>query len=134
MRRLHHAGFAVKSIETTIERFAGSLGASWDSDIVEDPNQDVKVTFLRPFGLDSTPMIELVEPLSCQSPVHAYLRRGFGLYHLCYETESLVRDLDASRAAGALIAKHPLRAAAFGGRLVAWVYTRERLLLEFLQK
>jgi methylmalonyl-CoA/ethylmalonyl-CoA epimerase len=79
-------------------------------------------------------MIELVEPLSSRSPVHGYLKRGAGLYHLCFEVNSLENEIEASRALGSLIVKLPLPAAAFSGRMAAWVYTRERLLVEYLQK
>jgi hypothetical protein len=35
---------------------------------------------------------------------------------------------------GALLAKRPKPAVAFGGRLIAWVLTPEKLLVELLQK
>jgi methylmalonyl-CoA/ethylmalonyl-CoA epimerase len=134
MRRLHHCGFAVRSIAATANAFARSLRMFWNGEIIEDTTQDASVAFLKRPGPDCEPLIELVEPLTGRSPVHSHLRRGGGLYHLCYEVESLPDELEASRAAGSLVVRLPLPARAFKGRMVAWVYTPEHLLMEYLQK
>jgi len=108
--------------------------ATWSGEIIEDASQDVRVAFLRTPGCDSDLLIELVEPLSAKSPVQNYLKRGVTLYHLCYEVQSLQSELEASRAMDALVVRAALPAPAFNGRLIAWIYTRERLLVEYLQK
>ncbi|MGA7342745.1 MAG: VOC family protein, partial [Terracidiphilus sp.] len=66
--KLHHVGFVLASIEESAESFARSLGATWDRNIVFDPLQKVRVTFLG--GANATdPLIELVEPAGPDSPV-----------------------------------------------------------------
>jgi len=62
------------------------------------------------------------------------LSRGGGLHHICYEVDSLDSQVRASRAAGCLVVKNPLPAVAFGGRRIAWVYTPEKLLVEYLER
>jgi methylmalonyl-CoA/ethylmalonyl-CoA epimerase len=62
------------------------------------------------------------------------LKRGGGLHHLCYEIEDLENQLALSRAQGGLVVKPPLPAVAFAGRRIAWVYTRNKLLLEYLER
>jgi methylmalonyl-CoA/ethylmalonyl-CoA epimerase len=129
--RLHHVGYVVRSIQETADRFAQSVAASWDQKIIQDPLQDAKVSFLAGVAQEF-PLVELVEPASEGSPVANFLKRGGGLHHLCYEVESLDRQLEFSRAIGGKIVRPPLPAVAFGGRRIAWVYTKDRLLLEFL--
>lgn len=129
--RLHHVGYVVRSIEEIADRFAQSVAASWDRKIVQDPLQDAKVSFFAGV-IQEFPLIELVEPASEDSPVANFLKRGGGLHHLCYEVESLERQLEFSRAIGGKIVRPPLPAVAFSGRRIAWVYTKDRLLLEFL--
>ena len=129
--RLHHVGYVVRSIQETADRFAQSVAASWDQRIIQDPLQDAKVSFLAGVAQEF-PLVELVEPASEGSPVADFLKRGGGLHHLCYEVESLDRQLEFSRAIGGKIVRPPLPAVAFGGRRIAWVYTKDRLLLEFL--
>jgi methylmalonyl-CoA/ethylmalonyl-CoA epimerase len=121
----------VRSIQETADRFAQSVAASWDQRIIQDPLQDAKVSFLAGVAQEF-PLVELVEPASEGSPVANFLKRGGGLHHLCYEVESLDRQLEFSRAIGGKIVRPPLPAVAFGGRRIAWVYTKDRLLLEFL--
>jgi methylmalonyl-CoA/ethylmalonyl-CoA epimerase len=129
----HHIGFVVASIHTSVQGFLDSLQAEWDGIIFHDPNQSVRVTFLHG-KVAASPVIELVEPAGENSPVIPFLKRGGGLHHLCYETDSLENQLALSRAQGELVVKPPLPAVAFGGRRIAWVYTRNKLLLEYLER
>jgi len=131
---LHHIGFVVGSIEKTVDRFARSISAQWDGQIIADPLQGVRITFLRSVASPSESLIELVEPAGAKSPVENFLKRGGGLHHLCYEVDSLTAQLQLSRSLGALIVRQPMPAVAFGGRHIAWVYTADKLLTEYLAR
>jgi methylmalonyl-CoA/ethylmalonyl-CoA epimerase len=131
--RFHHVGFVVASIEPSVESFAQSLAAEWDGHIIHDPNQGVRVTFLRtPHAAD--PLFELVEPAGENAPVQTFLKRGGGLHHICYEVENLDQALTRMRTLGGLITRPPLPAVAFRGRRIAWVYTKNKLLIEYLER
>ena len=108
------------------------MNAEWDGIIFHDPNQLVRVTFLRG-KQPNAPLFELVEPAGDKSPVIPFLKRGGGLHHLCYEVENLESQLALSRSQGGLLVRAPLPAVAFEGRRIAWVYTKHKLLLEFLE-
>ncbi len=128
----HHVGFVVASIQDSVQSFAASLEAIWDGEIIHDPNQVVRVTFLR--GKHAAdPLVELVEPAGEKSPVLSFLQRGGGLHHICYQVDNLEEQLRRSRAAAGLITRPPLPAVAFGGRRIAWVYTKNKLLIEYLE-
>jgi methylmalonyl-CoA/ethylmalonyl-CoA epimerase len=132
MQRLHHVGYVVDNIEAQVAGFAKSLGAIWDQKIIHDPLQGAKVTFVRtPWPGDA--QVELVEPFGDASPVSRFLQKGGGLHHLCYEVENLTEHLRGRREAGCVVVRPPLPAAAFDNRLIAWAWTREKLLLEFLE-
>jgi methylmalonyl-CoA/ethylmalonyl-CoA epimerase len=47
--------------------------------------------------------------------------------------KSLDRQLEDSKGMGGVIVRPPLPAVAFEDRRIAWVFTRERLLVEFLE-
>lgn len=129
----HHVGFVIASIKKAGESIAQSLGTEWDGEIIHDPLQHVRVAFLRA-GAPNDPLVELVEPVGPESTVSQFLKRGGGLHHLCYEVNSLGEQLEVSKALGGLVARQPLPAVAFGGRRIAWVYTKNRLLLEYLER
>lgn len=128
----HHVGFVVSSIAKSIAGFAGILQADWDEQIFNDPNQGARVTFLRSRRAGD-PLWELVEPADERSPVHSFAAKGGGLHHVCYVVENLEQALVDARALGSLIARQPMPAVAFGGRRIAWVYTKNRLLIEYLE-
>ena len=127
----HHVGFVVASIEGQIAGFARSIGAESISEMYEDPLQSVKVAFVIPAA---GPQIELVEPLGEKSPVTAFLAHGGGLHHICYEVDGLEQHLAGMRKLGATLVRRAKPAVAFGGRRIAWMLTRERLLVEYLER
>jgi methylmalonyl-CoA/ethylmalonyl-CoA epimerase len=129
----HHVGFVVASIEKSVKGFSESTESEWDGVVTHDPNQGVQVTFLRSKEA-ANPLIELVEPAGENSPVIPFLKKGGGLHHLCYEVDSLEKQLELIRSKGGLITRQPLPAEAFGGRRIAWVYTKNKLLIEYLER
>ena len=129
----HHVGFVVASIQDCAEAMANNLSAKWDGQIIEDPNQAAKVTFLQS-ERPSDPLFELVEPYGEKSHLHTFLKRGGGFHHICYEVADLQNQLKISREQGSLVVRDPMPAEAFGGRKIAWVYTKQKLLIEYLER
>jgi methylmalonyl-CoA/ethylmalonyl-CoA epimerase len=48
--------------------------------------------------------------------------------------DDLEQALANARSMGALITRQPMPAVAFGGRRIAWIYTKNRLLIEYLER
>jgi methylmalonyl-CoA/ethylmalonyl-CoA epimerase len=130
---LHHLGFVVASISDVAEEFAASMSALWDGQIIHDPIQRVRVSFFSPAD-DRNPVFELVEPAGEDSPVSNFLKKRVGLHHVCYEVDDLESALREARAVGFVIVSAPAPAVAFGGRRIAWVCSKRRLLMEFLER
>ena len=129
----HHVGFVVSSIEKSAPAFADMLQADWDTHIFHDPNQGVRVTFLQSRRAGD-PLWELVEPADGKSPVQSFAVKGGGMHHVCYVVDNLEEALTRARSLGALVARQPMPAVAFGGRRIAWIYTKNRLLIEYLER
>ena len=125
-------GFVVGSIAAVATPFAFSVEGLWTKEIIHDPIQRVKVSFLAMPG--SEVQMELVEPAGDDSPVRAFLEKGGGLHHICYEVADCEQALAAMRQRGALLVRRPKPAVAFNGRSIAWVLTAEKLLLELLER
>jgi methylmalonyl-CoA/ethylmalonyl-CoA epimerase len=133
MSKLHHIGFVVPDIEAGMAGFCRSMNATWDGRIFEDPNQRVRVAFLTVQSGDA--QIELVQPVGDNSPVQHFLReKGGGMHHVCYEVVGLDATIAEWKSRGAIVAKRPKPAVAFGGRRIAWILTAEKLLVEFLEE
>jgi len=130
---LHHLGLVVASISQVAQEFADSMSASWDGQIIHDPLQQVRVAFFRPFE-KRNPVFELVEPAAEDSPVTNFLSKRVGLHHICYEIDDLETTLKSARRSGFFVVSNPKPATAFGGRRIAWVTSKQRLLMEFLER
>ena len=130
---LHHIGFVVGSAEESVTRFCSSLGAKTVSEVFDDPLQQAKVVFMNPDSSDGV-KIELVAPMGPSSPVAAFVQKGGGLHHLCYEVDDLDAELQDARKRKLVLLRPPKPAVAFGGRRIAWVITPERLLIEYLER
>jgi methylmalonyl-CoA/ethylmalonyl-CoA epimerase len=131
LQRMHHVGFVVPSIEAAMPGFLKSLNGTWDEKIFHDPIQSVKVAFLSTPGSDV--QIELVEPSGDRDPVSAFLAKGGGIHHVCYEVEDCDAAITQMRQHKALVVKRPKPAVAFGGRRIAWMLTAEKMLIEFVE-
>ena len=131
--RLHHLGIAVRSISEIAEGFHRSMFLQWDRRVIHDPIQQVNVSFFVPVD-SSAPQFELVEAAGKASPVSAFLDKGGGLHHLCYEIQGLDRALGEAREAGFVVLRHPAPAVAFEGRRIAWLGSRWRLTIELLER
>jgi methylmalonyl-CoA/ethylmalonyl-CoA epimerase len=130
---LHHLGLAVASIAAVVEKFAASMSAQWDGQIIHDPLQKVRVAFLKPAN-PRNPVFELVEPADEASPISSFLKKRAGLHHVCYEIDDLGSAIEAARAERWVIVSEPKPAVAFGGRRIAWICSRHFLLLELLER
>jgi len=130
---LHHIGCVVDSIEQRIESYRLSLGAVSVSQIFEDPIQSSRVAFLD-LPTPGLVQFELVQPAGPDSPVTRFLEKGGGLHHLCYEVDDLGEQIQWMKSQRATLLRSPKPAVAFGGRHIAWMRTRDALLIEYLER
>ena len=91
---LDHIGIAVRSIEAA--KIYEALGLTTDH--VEDvATQGVKTAFLSVGDAN----IELLEPLSEQSPVAKFIeKRGEGIHHICFRVTNMEEHLARLEAQG----------------------------------
>jgi methylmalonyl-CoA/ethylmalonyl-CoA epimerase len=83
MRRIHHAGIVVKSLEVAYRFYRDTLGLPLLKE-AEIPDQGVRAALL---GAGESEL-ELLEPLDPANGVGRFLsKRGEGLHHLCFETD-----------------------------------------------
>lgn len=130
---IHHLGLVVAAISAVAADFALSVSARWDGQIFHDPLQRVRVAFFIPADARN-PIFELVEPAGEDSPVTHFLKKRVGLHHVCYEIDDMESSLREATAVGLAIMSRPTPAVAFGGRRIAWVCSKSRLLVEFLER
>jgi hypothetical protein len=118
--KLHHIGLAVHDIAVV-----------WPTArVVIDPNQNVKVAFVSLHGQN----IELIEPLSNDSPISQSLRKGGKLVHLCYSVDDIDSAIVHGTTRGYRCIGEPVQAVAFHQRRIAWLFHREFGLFELVER
>lgn len=125
----HHIGVACADLDATRARYA-CLGYSIESPVFEDPVQSIRGQFLAGPGT----RIELVAPLSAESPVSGWIARGVHLYHTAYLTANLAASIAmARREMRAKIVVEPVPAVAFDGRRIAFLLAPGAMLIELIE-
>jgi methylmalonyl-CoA/ethylmalonyl-CoA epimerase len=131
--KLRHVGVAVPSLGPAAETLSTIFGYRVISGPFDDPIQKVSVNFLTRSPEDAAE-IELIAPLSEDSPITSMLAKGGGgAYHLCFETTDIEAAVTHAKNNGCVIVSPPVPAVAFNGRRIAWIYTRSRQLFELVE-
>jgi len=131
--KLRHVGIAVPSLGPATEVIQSLFGYRVVSGPFDDPIQKVTVNFLTQADQDVAE-IELVAPLTDDSPIKSMLSKGSGgAYHLCFETSDIEKALIHANKIGCIVVSPPAPAVAFGGRRIAWIYTQTRQLFELVE-
>ena len=131
--KLLHVGVAVPEIDPAVRTLELLFGYHVISGPFDDPIQKVAVSFLSRSS-DETIEIELIAPLTADSPVRSMLNQNRGgAYHLCFETTDMERALVHVKRQGCLLVSNPAPATAFGGRRIAWFYAPTKQLFELVE-
>ncbi len=110
--RLHHIGLVVPHLSELAEVFR-SLGLKQATQPESDPIQKVRASFIAPEKGDEI-YIELLEPLSDNSPVTKFLeRKGGGLHHLCFEVDDIDSVVDELVERGFKLVSPPVECAGY---------------------
>lgn len=131
MNRVDHIGIAVSSLEETLPYYTETLGLELLA-IEEVDSEQVKVAFLDGGNVK----IELLEPLSEQSAIHAFIeKKGQGIHHVAFGVTSIQDRLNELKEQGVrLINEQPKTGA--GGAQVAFLHPKSShgVLYELCEK
>ena len=96
MKKLEHIGIAVSDLRTAEALFERLLGTTvYREETVSEAG--VRVAFLRA----GAAKVELLEPLSVDTPLHRFLEnRGPGLHHLAFSVEDIGQACQHMQAQG----------------------------------
>lgn len=127
---LHHVGWAVRSIDEAKEYFCDVMGFKPVSETIDVPPQKVRVAFLE---MNSSTLLELVEPATPGSPIEQLLERtGGGAYHVCFQVEDINRAIKQLRKRG-FFRLTRFELAAHGMKRFAFLLTPDRQLFELCE-
>ena len=128
--KLDHIGLATNTVEDGLALWRDALGLEVDT-TEEIAEQGVRVAML---AIGDT-HVELLEPLSPESPVGKFLsKRGPGIHHIAVEVKDIHASLAEFKKRGARLIDETPRVGA-RGCLVAFIHpaTTNGILLELVQ-
>ena len=98
--RLNHVAIAVRDLDAATALYRDTLGARVSAAVAQ-PEHGVTTVFVE---LPNT-KIELLAPLSADSPIAKFLERNpdGGVHHVCYEVDDIHAARDRLLAAGARV-------------------------------
>lgn len=113
--KLHHVGIVVPKIQDSL----GELTKFLSFETIGIPNligsQKVNVCFLK-IGQS---YLELIEPVSSDSPIINFASKGGGFHHLCFEVKDINKEIYELEKKGAKVIVKPVKG--FEDRLIAFV-------------
>ena len=118
-KKISHIGIAVKNLDAALPLYTDVLGLPLEGmETVE--SEGVRVAFLR---IGET-RIELLEPLSPDSPISSFLeKRGEGIHHIALEVDGIGQKLNWLSEKGVrLIHEQPKQGA--HGALIAFLHPK----------
>lgn len=116
--KFHHVGIAIKKMDDNLSRVK-----------VHDPLQRVYVAFVDLYGCP----VEFVEPASEDSPVQKILERGASTYHVCFTVPDIHQAIQNAKQYDCACIAQPVGAAAFQGRKIAWLRSKDYGIIELLE-
>lgn len=128
--KFHHIGIAVRSFEKSLNYY-NALGYECSIPVI-DPHQEVELILCKS---DVFPWVELIKPISDDSPVMNYLKNAKeAMYHQCYTTTDINRTLDLLKTKNRVICvSKPYPAVLFYGEKVSFYYISGVGLMEFIE-
>jgi methylmalonyl-CoA/ethylmalonyl-CoA epimerase len=129
IKRVHHIGIVVRSLEEAYPFYRDALGLPLHKETTIE-EQGVRAALLTLGDCE----IELLEPIDPQGGVARFLeRRGEGLHHICFETDDIEAELAGLKERGVeLIDQQPRRGLA---GLICFLHPRahQGVLVELAQ-
>ena len=113
--KLHHIGIVVNNIQESLGELKNYLNFETTSAIMPVGSQKVNICFLKV----GEPFLELIEPVSPDSPISEFARAGGGVHHLCFEVKNIESELETFSKKGATILVNPIKG--FDERRIAFV-------------
>lgn len=116
--KIDHFGIVVKNIKESADFYQKLFGLKRETEIIKDPIQKVYVQF---FTTEQGEKIELVEPISKESPSYNALIKGGGANHICFQVKNIQEELIKLKKMNCIIVCPPTKGAGFNNAEVAFV-------------
>ncbi len=128
--KVHHIGYLVKNIEKSRAKFL-QLGYEVERPVKFDAIRDVNIEFLLNDGY----RVELIQPLSENSPMYPLLKRYKNSpYHICYEVDDLNKSVEELSGNGYTVIQEPKVAPCIDDKKVVFLTNISMGIIELVER
>ena len=114
--RFHHIGVVVPNIKNSLNDIKQFITFKETSIPTLIGSQKVNVCFLN---MDNG-FLELIEPISDDSPVSTFASQGGGIHHICFEVKDIRSTVSEMKNKGARVIVEPVLG--FENRLISFMF------------
>ena len=114
--RFHHIGLVVSNITNSLNELKQFIQFKETSIPTLIGSQKVNVCFLN---MDNG-FLELIEPISDDSPVSDFASQGGGIHHICFEVKDIRSTVSEMKNKGARVIVEPVLG--FENRLISFMF------------
>ena len=114
--RFHHIGVVVPNIKNSLNDIKQFITFKETSLPTLIGSQKVNVCFLN---MDNG-FLELIEPISDDSPVSTFASKGGGIHHICFEVKDIHSTISEMKNKGARVIVEPVLG--FENRLISFIF------------
>tara|TARA_B110000438_G_C15816350_1_gene652147 strand:- start:869 stop:1270 length:402 start_codon:yes stop_codon:yes gene_type:complete len=114
--RFHHIGVVVPNIKNSLNDIKQFITFKETSIPTLIGSQKVNVCFLN---MDNG-FLELIEPISDDSPVFDFASQGGGIHHICFEVKDIHSTVSEMKDKGARVIVEPVLG--FENRLISFIF------------
>ncbi|WP_394128830.1 VOC family protein [Shewanella maritima] len=125
-----HYAVTCRDLNRTLTDYLSINGSRLIRGPGENHAQDVRYAFV---DLPGAGTIEILAPLSANSPINGHISSGGGAYHLCYAVNDIDQAIIAAQTCQAKVIVEPRADDAFDGRKVAFLIHEDHGLFELLE-
>jgi hypothetical protein len=128
----HHLGIIVSDIKQASKNLKAIIPIKKKTKIITDKSWKVKILFL----IDNNKVTyEIIEPLGKSSPIYNALKKNINiLNHIAYESINFEKDCKKLIKQGLVPLTKAMGAVAFKNKKVIFFYTKEKFILELIEK
>jgi methylmalonyl-CoA/ethylmalonyl-CoA epimerase len=116
--RFHHIGIVVPNIKNSLNEIKQFIKFKETSIPTLIGSQKVNVCFLN---MDNG-FLELIEPISDDSPVSTFASKGGGIHHICFEVKDIYSTISEMKNNGARVIVEPVLG--FENRLISFIFLK----------
>lgn len=128
--KVHHIGYAVKDINQSIIEFK-NLGYKEIDKKQIDKKRNIEIQFME----NGNYIVELISPIGDIASINNLLKKNGPIpYHICYEVVDIESKIKGFIDKGYILLEKPEEAIAIENKKVAFLYSKNIGVIEFLEK